>query len=987
MFFKTVICTIIILLILSLVPIFGHHSIRTDKAALLAFKKGVSSDPYSRISNWNEETDVCNFTRVECGKLHHRVVHINLNDSALSGLLSPHLSNLTQLRYLYLVNNHFFGIIPPQLSSLYNLIEIKLGSNSLHGQIPGSLSLLSRLRLIFLNENFLDGEIPPSFFSNCTELKNVDFSNNQLTGMIPPEIGQCPNLWNLNLYNNHFYGEIPVSLGNATVLRSLDVENNSISGELPSKMLSKFPEMIFLHLSDNHMVSHDNNSNLDPFFNALANCTKLVELQLTGNGLGGSLPSSIGGLSRVLIEMQLQDNQIFGEIPPEIGHLSSLSLLNLTSNLLSGTFCAEIGKLIYLQQLSLSFNFFTGIPASIGKLWLSLGLMDLSHNNLSGSIPEEIGNLKKLNFLFLNNNLLSGTIPPSLGSCTSLQTLDLSYNRLTGRVPPEISGLHEMRRFINLSHNQFEGLLPIELSKLSSVEEIDLSSNNFNGSLFYQISSCYELKVLNISNNSIQGHLLDSLGDLKSLVTFDVSMNKISGMIPPSMNKISTLKFINLSLNDFSGTIPTGGIFDIVTSSSFIGNQRLCGDVPGIPPCSRKRRLQYFHSRTFLIIFCIVIFISGFFTTICCVMGYQRLRAILSSTQSVKERKQPPDLTQKFPRITYKELLEATRGFNEQRLVGTGSYGHVYRGTLPDGTQIAVKVLHLKTANSTKSFSRECQVLKRIRHRNLIRIITACSLPDFKALVLPYMANGSLDSRLYPHAVDGLRTGSSDLNLLQRVNICSDIAEGVAYLHHHSPIKVIHCDLKPSNVLLNDDMTALVSDFGIARLVAVGAGNGAGVIENMGNSTANMLSGSIGYIAPEYGFGSNSSTKGDVYSFGILVLEMVTRKRPTDEMFGEGLSLQKYVKNHFRGEAESIVDRTLVRGLREQSNDVRRMWEVGIGELIELGLLCTQETPSMRPTMLDCADDLDRLKKYLTGDTTTTFASSLGISSSTYSYD
>lgn len=137
----------------------------------------------------------------------------------------------------------------------------------------------------------------------------------------------------------------------------------------------------------------------------------------------------------------------------------------------------------------------------------------------------------------------------------------------------------------------------------------------------------------------------------------------------------------------------------------------------------------------------------------------------------------------------------------------------------------------------------------------------------------------------------------------------------------------------------------------------------------------------------EYGFGSTTSTKGDVYSFGILVLEMVTRKRPTDEMFVGGLSLHSYVRNHFHSQAESVVDRTLLRALRDQSDEVKRMWGVAIGELIELGILCTQESPSMRPTMLDCADDLDLLKSYLTGDTTATFASSLGISSSTYSFD
>lgn len=137
----------------------------------------------------------------------------------------------------------------------------------------------------------------------------------------------------------------------------------------------------------------------------------------------------------------------------------------------------------------------------------------------------------------------------------------------------------------------------------------------------------------------------------------------------------------------------------------------------------------------------------------------------------------------------------------------------------------------------------------------------------------------------------------------------------------------------------------------------------------------------------EYGFGSNSSIKGDVYSFGILVLEMVTRRRPIDDMFVGGLSLHKWVKIHFHGRVEKVVDPALVTASRDESQEVRKMWEVAISELIELGLLCTQESPSTRPTMLDAADDLNRLKRYLNGDTAATFASSLGISSSTIGGD
>ncbi|XP_057791422.1 putative leucine-rich repeat receptor-like serine/threonine-protein kinase At2g24130 isoform X2 [Salvia miltiorrhiza] len=817
----------------------GHHSLHTDRAALLAFKNSITSDPHSRLANWDELTAVCNFTGVQCGLMQRRVVYLNLNASGLVGSLPPVVSNLTQLRYLHLDDNNFIGPIPWEISSIRNLVELKLGSNNLQGQIPVSFSLLSKLKLIHLYNNSLTGTIPAALFANCTGLKNIDFSMNQLTGRIPFEIGNCPDLWTVSLYSNQLVGEIPSSLGNATGMMSLDVENNSISGQLPADIISRFVDLSYLHLSDNHMTSHDRNTNLEPFFAALANCSELEELELAGLGLGGVLPSSIGRLSAKMTTFQLQENKIYGSIPSQLWNLSQLTLVNLTSNYLSGKISPEIGNLSRLEQLSLSYNFFTEIPAALGEL-SSLGLIDLSHNNLSGPIPKDIGNLAGLNFLFLNNNLLSGQIPYTIGGCTALQKLDLSHNFLTGRVPPNITNLQEMRWFLNLSHNQLDGPLPVELSKLEKVEEIDLSCNRFTGTISSLISSCYALKLVNFSNNAIRGALPETLGNLKSIVAMDFSNNKLYGRIPASLNKSKTLTFLDLSNNSFEGMIPTGGVFLNITKSSFLNNPKLCGSVLGIPHCKHKH--YYFRSRTFLIIFCIIIFVSGFLSTICCVIGCQRLRG----RRSRKERKQPLEPTQNFPRITYKELVEATAGFDNQRLVGSGSYGHVYRGTLPDGTQTAIKVLQLQTGNSTKSFNRECQILKRIRHRNLIRIITACSRPEFKALVLPYMANGSLDARLYPHAHNGLRTGSSDLTLLQRVNICSDIAEGMAYLHHHSPVKVIHCDLKPSNVLLNDDMTALVSDFGISRLVMTVEG---GMVDN---STANMMCGSIGYIAPAF---------------------------------------------------------------------------------------------------------------------------------------
>ncbi|KAG4972691.1 hypothetical protein JHK85_039112 [Glycine max] len=887
------------------------HSLLTDKAALLEFRKTIISDPHSSLANWDEAVHVCNFTGVVCDKFHNRVTRLILYDKGLVGLLSPVLSNLTGLHYLEIVRSHLFGIIPPEFSNLRRLHSITLEGNNLHGSIPESFSMLSKLYFFIIKENNISGSLPPSLFSNCTLLDVVDFSSNSLTGQIPEEIGNCKSLWSISLYDNQFTGQLPLSLTNLT-LQNLDVEYNYLFGELPTKFVSSWPNLLYLHLSYNNMISHDNNTNLDPFFTALRNNSNLEELELAGMGLGGRFTYTVAGQLTSLRTLLLQENQIFGSIPRSLANLSRLFILNLTSNLLNGTISSDIFfSLPKLEQLSLSHNLFkTPIPEAIGKC-LDLGLLDLSYNQFSGRIPDSLGNLVGLNSLFLNNNLLSGTIPPTLGRCTNLYRLDLSHNRLTGSIPLELAGLHEIRIFINVSHNHLEGPLPIELSKLAKVQEIDLSSNYLTGSIFPQMAGCIAVSMINFSNNFLQG------------------------------------------------------------------NPQLCGTIAGISLCSQRRK--WFHTRSLLIIFILVIFISTLLSIICCVIGCKRLKVIISSQRTEASKNATrPELISNFPRITYKELSDATGGFDNQRLVGSGSYGHVYRGVLTDGTPIAVKVLHLQSGNSTKSFNRECQVLKRIRHRNLIRIITACSLPDFKALVLPYMANGSLESRLYPSC------GSSDLSIVQRVNICSDVAEGMAYLHHHSPVRVIHCDLKPSNILLNDDMTALVSDFGVARLIM---SVGGGAIDNMGNSSANLFCGSIGYIAPEYGFGSNTSTKGDVYSFGILVLEMVTRRRPTDDMFVGGLSLHQWVKIHFHGRVEKVIDSALVTASIDQSREVRKMWEAAIVELIELGLLCTQESPSTRPTMLDAADDLNRLKRYLNGDTTGTFASSLGISSSTVGGD
>ncbi|KAL0359899.1 UNVERIFIED_CONTAM: putative leucine-rich repeat receptor-like serine/threonine-protein kinase [Sesamum angustifolium] len=894
-----------------------------DRVSLLSFMSGISSDPGNALATWNSSgVPVCKWEGVGCGKNRNRVVEINLSHKSLRGSISPALFDLSQLEILDLSGNFLEGRIPAEIGSLYQLKELSLSSNLLAGGIPAEVGFLQRLVYLDLGSNKLGGEIPVSLFCNgSSSLQYVDLSNNSFSGKIPLE-SQCElrELKYLLLWSNRLVGEVPLALSNSSKLEWLDLESNLLTGELPAKILSKMPYLKFLYLSYNHFSSHN--------------------------------------------EINLDTNLIYGSIPPQIANLVNLTLLNLSSNLLNGSIPSELCRMGRLERLYLSNNSLSGhIPSAFGNM-PHLGLLDLSRNKLSGTIPDSFANLLQLRRLLLYENQLSGTIPPSLGKCINLEILDLSHNRISGTIPSEVAGLSSLKLYLNLSSNYLHGQIPLELSKMDMVLAIDLSSNNLESSLPSQLGSCIALEYLNLSHNVLEGPFPASIGSLPYLKELDVSFNQLSGEIPPSLQASSTLALLNFSYNNFYGNISAKGAFSSLTVNSFLGNDGLCGSIKGLRDCHGKR------ARHFLM----AILLSLLITPIFCIVGYplvlrskfKRHLPISKGKAIIKDELEAREEI-KYPRISRRQLIEATEGFSDSSLIGSGRFGHVYKGTLRDNTRIAVKVLHSKAAGEISgSFKRECQVLKRTRHRNLIRIITTCSRPDFKALVLPLMPNGSLEDHLYP------RHGSKHgLDLVQLVTICSDVAEGMAYLHHYAPVKVVHCDLKPSNILLDDDMTALVTDFGIARLVKGADESGFADDSASYDSTDGLLCGSVGYIAPEYGMGKHASTQGDVYSFGVLLLEMVMGKRPTDVLFQEGSSLHECVKSRYPNKLETIVEEAMVRYAPSAlvPND-RKIWADIILELIELGLICTQYNPSARPTMLDVAHEISLLKQYICSPST-----------------
>ncbi|CAN6214856.1 unnamed protein product [Urochloa humidicola] len=414
-----------------------------DRAALLNFKSGVQGN----LSDWSS-VRTCDWTGVACD-LRGRVIILILSYHNLTGVISPAIGNLSALEILGLGGNQLSGSLPPELGKLSRLVALDLEDNLLEGAIPHTLGLLELSRLS-LNGNNLSGDIPEALFRNCSFLVNIDLSGNSLSGVIPLSI-RCRLLENLGLSGNRLVGVIPTSISNLTSLQNMILFNNFLDAVLPSPMFSKMTSPVDLQLGYNNFSSDDENTNLEPFFASLVNCTGLQLLGLEANGIGGKIPPIVGNLTlRAIeqndyrisgspIEFDLSINKLKGPIPSEIFHLQRIIALNLSHNQISGE-----------------------IPKSIGRAQ-ELRYIDVSYNDLEGPIPETLSNLTELEELVLGNNRISGEIPKSIGLAEGLCFIDLSYNCLHGVMPDTLFNLTNLQHLV-LNDNQLSGNIAPRLS-------------------------------------------------------------------------------------------------------------------------------------------------------------------------------------------------------------------------------------------------------------------------------------------------------------------------------------------------------------------------------------------------------------------------------------------------------------------------------------------------------------------------------------------
>ncbi|KAL6847919.1 hypothetical protein ACP4OV_022047 [Aristida adscensionis] len=925
-----------------------------DQAALLSFKAAATSGAYGdTLASWNDSSaqGFCSWEGVACGRRRRRVVALRLPSHELTGVLSPAIGNLSFLRTLNLSKNGLSGEIPASLGRLRRLHTIDLSSNAFSGELPTNLSSCTSLVTMTLSFNQLRGHVPSELGDKLACLRVLDLQNNSLIGAIPVSLGNLSSLSFLSLAFNQLEGTIPPSLGGFMGLKTLDLAFNhlsGLSGYVP-QTLGRLHDLRRLYLHNNILEANDREG--WEFITSLSNCSELRELDINSNtALTGHMPSSIVNLSTNLQILRMYRTGISGSIPSAISNLVSLGELNVWSTSISGVIPESIGKLGNLVNLYLDDTDLSGpIPSSIGNL-SKLTTLYAYNCSLEGSIPATLGNLKNLLFLDLDMNHLSGLIPREIfeQSLLSISYLDLSHNSLSGPLPSEVGHLRNLNS-LHLSGNQLLGEIPHSIGECTVLQELWLDNNSFEGSIPKSLNNIKGLTTLNLSMNKLSGTIPDGIGGIHNLQILHLAHNNITGPIPTVLQNLTALLELDLSFNNLQGEVPKEGVFSNLANLSIVGNSELCGGLPQLhlAPCHKNYKKNRFMATIGALLS--LVSVTGLIHFICMKLRWKKKRTFVQ-----------PIIEEKYERVSYDALANGTNGFSEANLLGKGSFGEVYKCTFPgDRTIVAVKVFKLEQSGSSKSFMAECEALRMLRHHCLIKVITCCSSIDhqgqeFKALIFEFMPNGSLNGWLHPKS--DKPTQRNTLSLQQRLDIAVDIVDALDYLHNQCQPQIVHCDLKPSNILLAEDMSSRVGDFGISRILSESASK---TPHNL-NSTGG-LRGSIGYVAPEYGEGSAVSTTGDVYSLGILLLEMFTGRNPTDDIFRDSLDLHKFTENALGERTLDIADSTIWLHVGMDSITRSNIKDC-LDSVFRLAISCSKQHPRDRITMREAAAEMHAIR-------------------------
>lgn len=929
---------------------------------------------------------------------------IDLEGNLISGNLRYDFSGLGSVRVLNLGFNRISGEIPESLSSLRNLEVLNLAGNKVNGSIPSWFNEFSGLRELYLSFNQLTGKIPSELGEKCGMLERLELAGNFLLGGIPVSLSNCSKLRSVLLYSNMLQDEIPSEFGRLSMLEVLDVSRNSLSGNVP-KELGNCKELTVLVFSNS--------------FNPMPYVGGIVESEMTRsdeeyNYFQGVLPAEITslpklkvlwaprttledkfpddwGACRSLEMVNLGQNLLTGEIPKGLNVCKKLRFLDLSSNKLTGGLSDELpvpcmfvfdvssnrlsGSIPsfrhaicesfdpssmysryfafqaanYGGNLTITHNFgrnnFTGELSSVtvapGKTGMeehSVYAFFAGENNLTGRFPgvlfDKCSEFKAM-LVNVSSNGLSGEIPTNIHElCRSLRALDVSGNQISGIIPDSFGELGSLVA-LNLSRNMLHGVIPVNFSKIKDLKSLSLSSNNLTGPIPTSFGKLKSLEVLELFSNSLSGQIPEDLVSLRNLTVLLLNNNKLSGPIPSGFTNTTRITKFNVSFNDLSGPLPENLLSTPNQQPLEPGKGGDFVNYSESPTQSQKHGSRNFNSIEIASIISASAILS---VLLALIVLFFCTRWRPKSATRVSTRREVTLFADIGVPLTFENVIQATDGFNPSNCIGNGGFGATYKAEVTPGFVVAIKKLSVGRFQGIQQFDAEIKTLGRLRHRNLVTLIGYHASDTEMFLIYNFLSGGNLERFIQERS-----TRAVDWRVLHKIAL--DVARALAFLHDQCVPRVLHRDVKPSNILLDDDYNAYLSDFGLARL--------------LGTSETHATTGpagTFGYVAPEYAMTCRVSDKADVYSYGVVLLELLSDKKALDPSFssyGHGFNIVGWAFKLLQdGQAKEFFTAGL--------------WEAGphddLVDVLHLAVVCTMDSLSTRPTMKQVVRRLKQLQ-------------------------
>ncbi|XP_062096099.1 probable leucine-rich repeat receptor-like serine/threonine-protein kinase At3g14840 isoform X2 [Humulus lupulus] len=920
-----------------------------------------------------------------------KLIEIRITDLNGESSNIPDLRNMTNMRKVMMRSCNLRGNIPEYFRNFETLNVLDLSFNKLTGGVQ-NLEHLIRLKTLYLTSNLLSGPIPKWIISRGATFK---LERNILKGPIPRE-WTLTKLESVHISANNLSGPIPAYIGNITTLTYLSLESNLFSGTVPSE-LGKLVNLTHLNLNANNLTGQ--------FPLALTNLSKLSVLRISSNNFTGSMPEFSGW--KQLQRLEMEASGFKGPIPSSISSLDKLIEIRITDLNGESSNISDLRNMTNIKKVMMrSCNLRGNIPEYF-RNFETLNVLDLSFNKLTGGV-QNLEHLIRLKTLYLTSNLLSGPIPKWIISRGATFQIDLSYNYFS-----EISELSTckdsyLNQFRSTCGHENNSMLSQCLSPCSK-EHYSLHINcggkqttignikyeedqgSVHPSIFFKSSTNWGFSNTGDSWDSIT-KAGDYIANNASVLRMNNSELYTTARISPlsltyyarclgNGNYTVKLHFAEIVIRDNKSYYSLGRrIFDVYVQGKLeLKDFNIEKEAKGVDKefikvvkgvvVSHKTleiRLQWTGKgtrnirkrgsygslisaisinsdfeppRTNKTKKFIIIGLASFLCLLCmaylCILGWKGYLGtatnndLIWTSTNLKRGDNQPELH--F--FGLDNILMATNKFSITNKLGQGGFGPVYKGQL-HGKEVAVKRLSSSSSQGDEEFRNEMILISKLQHRNLVKLIGCCIENEEKLLIYEFMLNKSLDTFIFD---DRRRV---ELDWAIRFNIIDGIARGLVYLHRDSSSRVIHRDLKASNILLDEKMTPKISDFGLARIFE-------GTLDL---ANTHRVVGTIGYMSPEYALRGIFSEKSDVFSYGVLLLEIISGKKNTS--FKEEDQYQGLIAYSWQlwseGRGIELVDEALGKSYNESE----------ALKCIHIGLLCVQDFATDRPSMAQVASML-----------------------------